>query len=138
MSALAKLVKDTANCILPSGFRISWKHIVQQTPWYQYRDYHQLLAITPKHSRHCLEEAMLQHHNKMAKLLKEQTRRDPCPVHPKKDHQWEPVDIPARGQFDLDDDLEVDVYNLLETPTDTPIQDESTTPVLEDVPAELA
>ena len=28
MSALAKLVKDTANCVLPSGFRISWKHIV--------------------------------------------------------------------------------------------------------------
>ena len=56
MSALAKLVKDTANCILPSGFWISWKHIVQQTPWYQHRDFCQLLAITPGRPRHHLED----------------------------------------------------------------------------------
>ena len=138
MSALAKFIKDTANCVLPSGFQISWKHIIQQTPWYQYWDYHQLLAITPRHSRHHLEDAMLQHHNKTVKLLKEQTRRDPCPVHPKKDHQWEPIDTPASGQFNLDDDLEVEFYNPLETPTDMPIQDESAMPILEDVLAESA
>ena len=61
--------------------------------------------------------------------------RDPCPAHPK-DHQWEPINTPTTGQFDLDDDLKVDVYKPLETPTDTPIQDESTTPIQEDIPAE--
>ena len=111
-------------------------------------DYCRLQAITLKCHRHRLEDVMLQHHNKTAKLLKEQTHRDPCLTHHKKDHQWEsvdtpvggcqwePIDTPTSGQFDLDDDLEADIYNPLETPTDMPIQDENATPILEDVPAE--
>ena len=61
---------------------------------YWYRDYCQLLAITSGHSRHCLEEVMLQHHNKMAKLLEDQRCRDPYPVHPRKNINGSPSTHP--------------------------------------------
>ena len=72
----------------------------------------------------------------MTKLLKDLGRGDPCPVHPKKERPHQPVNTPVSGQFDLDDDLEADVYNPLETPTDMPIQDKSVMPVKEDVQTE--
>ena len=121
MSALAKLVKDMANYVLPSGFQISWKHIVQQTPWYHCQDFCRLLAVTQSRTRNHLEETVMQHHNKTMKLLCDQKCGDSRSTRQREEPCCEPIDMPTSGQFDLDEDLEVDVYNPLETPTDTPI-----------------
>ena len=137
MSELAKLVKDTANYVLLSGFWISWKHIVQQMPWYCYYDYCRMLAVTPRRDKNCLEETMMQHHNKTEKILWEQRRKSVHPTSHKEELQREPVNAPTSGQFDLEEDLEADVYNPLVTPTDMPVQDEDSTPVQEDLQAEL-
>ena len=78
----------------------------------------------------------MQHHNKTEKRLREQRRRSLHLTPHKEEPQHEPVATPTSGQFDLDEDLEADVYNLLVTPTDTPVQDEDSMPVQEDFPAE--
>ena len=135
---LAKLVKDAAYYVLLSGFRISWKHIVQQTPWYHYHNYRRMLAVTLRCDKNRLEETMMQHHNKMEKILQEQRCRSLRPTPHKEEPQHEPVSAPTSGQFDLDKDLEADVYNLLVTRTDTPVQDEDSTPIQEDSPTETA
>ena len=75
---------------------------------------------------------MLQYHKKVEKLLKDQQHRDPCPVHPSREHQQEPIDTPVSGQFDTDGSLDMDLYDPLKTPTDMPIQDETVMPVQKD------
>ena len=63
---------------------------------------------------------MLQYHKKEDKLLRYQWCKNPCPPHPKKEHQWEPVNTPISGQFNLDEDI-FDV-----TPIQEDIPDDST------------
>ena len=138
MSLLAKLVKDTANRILPSGFHISWKHVIQQTLWYWYQDFCQLLSVTTSHPKHHLEEVMLQHHKKVEKLLRDQWHRELCPAHPRMRYHQQPIATPVRGHFDLDDNLGKDPYDPLKTPTGMPIQDKSITPIQEATTGELA
>ena len=74
MLALAKLVKDTANHVLPSGFHISWKHIIERMPWYNFRDYERLLAVVSPRPKECLGQVMLQYHQKVRGMIKT-TRR---------------------------------------------------------------
>ena len=71
MSGLAKLVKDIANCILLTGFHISWKHIIEKMPWYRYQDYERLSAIMTPHPKEHLEEVMLHYHKRVCQLLKD-------------------------------------------------------------------
>ena len=132
MSGLAKLIKDTANCILPMGFHISWKHIIENMPWYRYQDYERMSAIMTPHPKQCLEEVMLHYNKKVCQLLKYSWRS--CPSHSQSSCQNlmpPPImsETPVEGQFD---DLGQDPYDLLKTPTNTPIQDESITPVQDD------
>ena len=63
------------------------------------------------------------------KLYGDQCRKNWCPPHPKKEHQWTSVDTPISGQSDLDKD----VFDPLKTPTDMPMQDKSITPIQEDI-----
>ena len=49
-----------------------------------------------------------------------------------------PIGTPTSGQFDLDENLEADVYNPLVTPTDMPVQDKDSMPIQEDFLAESA
>ena len=132
MSVLAKLVKDTANCVLPLGFHISWKHIIEKTPWYNFQDYQQLSTIVTPCPKQRLEEVKLHYHKKVGQMLKDQQHS--CLAHSRSTCQKPPStpiapEAPVEGQFNQDDNLGQDPYNLLKTPTDTPIQDESITPV---------
>ena len=95
-----------------------------------------MLAVTLRHDKNCLEETMMQHHNKTDKILREQKHRSLHPTPHKEEPQRESISTPISGQFDLDEDLEADIYNPLATPMDMPIQDEDSTPIQEDFPAE--
>ena len=132
MSGLAKLIKDTANCILLMGFHISWKHIIENMPWYRYQDYKQMSAIVTPRSKQRLEEVMLHYHKNVCQLLKHS--RHLCPSHSRSSHQnlTAPLvmsETPIEGQFDY---LGQDPYDPLKTPTDTLIQDKSIMPVQDD------
>ena len=103
MSGLAKLIKDTTNCVLLMGFHISWKHIIENTPWYRYQDYKQMSAIMTPCSKQCLEEVMLHYHKKVCQLLKHSWHS--CPSHSQSSHQNllpPPImsETPMEGQFD--------------------------------------
>ena len=103
MSGLAKLVKDTANCVLPMGFHILWKHIIENRPWYRYQDYERMSAIVTPHPKQCLEEVMLHYHKKVCQLLKHQRRS--CLSHSQSSHRNPPPPpvmskTPVEGQFD--------------------------------------
>ena len=74
MSPLASVVKETANFILPDGFQIHWKHIVEDMPWYLHWDYACLQPVSPQPTNR-LEKGMLLFHNKTDKILKEQVAR---------------------------------------------------------------
>ena len=129
ISPLANVVKETANLILPEGFRIYWKNVVEDTPWYRHRDYVRLMAVSPAPVNR-LEKAMKLYHEKTSEIL-EKTRA--------KRREWtphSPVAEPSRsrpleeggpvpGQFD-DENLGQDVYDPLESQTTTPVQDEET------------
>ena len=132
MSVLAKLVKDTTNCVLLMGFHISWKHIIEKMPWYRYQDYARLSAIVTPHPKQCLEEVMLHYHKRMCQLLKDQWRS--CPSHSQSSRR-NPLPPPVMSEASIEgqfDDQGQDLYDPLKAPTNTPIQDESITPVQED------
>ena len=112
MSALAKLVKDTANCILPSGFHISWKHIIEKMLWYNFQDYQQLLTIVTPHLKQRLEQVMLHYHKKVAQMITGQQcscttyGHSTCPRPPSMPITSEAMqEMPIEGQFDQDDNL---------------------------------
>ena len=65
---LAEIVKETANLILPDGFQIHWKHVVEDMP------------VVAQPSNH-LEKAMLLFHQKTGKILKEQVARCQMPAY---------------------------------------------------------
>ena len=96
------------------------------------------LLLLQRRDKNCLEETMMQHHKKTEKILREQRCKSVHLTSHKEELQHEPVNAPTSGQFDLEEDLEADVYNPLVTPTDMPVQDEDSTPVQEDLQAELA
>ena len=129
ISPLANVVKETANLILPEGFHIYWKNVVEDTPWYRHRDYANLIAVSPAPVNR-LEKAMRLYHEKTSEIL-EKTRakrrgwlpRSPATEPSHSRHLEE--DEPVTGQFD-DEDLGQDVYDPLETSTMTPVQDEET------------
>ena len=132
MLALAKLIKDTTNCLLPSGFQILWKHIVEKMLWYNFEDYQRLSTIVTPRPKQCLEEVMLHYHKKVGQMLKDQRRS--CLTHSCSTRQKPPStpiasEAPVEGQFD---DLGQDPYDPLKTPTDTPIQDETIMPIQDD------
>ena len=140
MSALAKLVKDTANCILPLGFHISWKHIVKKMLWYNFQDYQRLLTIVTLHPKQCLEQVMLHYHKKLAQMIMGQQCL--CTTH---GHSTSPrppsmpitseamQEMPIEGQFDQDDNLGQDPYDSLKTPMNTLVHNESIMPVEDDI-----
>ena len=130
ISPLANVVKETANLILPEGFHIYWKNVVEDTPWYRHRDYASLIAVSPAKPVNRLEKAMRLYHEKTSELLEKNRakRQGWLPRSPavetsysRRPEEGEPV----AGQFD-DEDLSHGVYNPLETPMTTPIQDEET------------
>ena len=121
------MVKETANLILPEGFRICWKNIVEDTPWYRHRDFKRLLPVFPD-PKNRLEKAMRLFHDKTDRILQrnlawkqEWARRSPAPETVYTHHLEK--DEPTEGQFD-DEDLGREVINPLETLMVTPIQDE--------------
>ena len=127
MLPLVSVIKETANLILPNGFQIHWKHVVDDMPWYRHWDYAYLLPVSPGPTN-CLEKGMLLFHQKTDKILKEQIAR--CHMltyhspHPKIIYQHtETKSRPKEGQFE-NEDLAENVYNPLEFPTMTPVQDE--------------
>ena len=155
MSPLAHFIKETANLVLPDRFHLSWKHVVEDMPWYRYRDYIRLEPVSPS-LRNRLEKGMRLFHEKVDDILKKQaalhnqqtywspdpkvlyTREADEPHHDKEQIDWsagpnpigknkadwaEKVAHVDEGQFD-NDDLDEGVFNLLETLTDTPVQDE--------------
>ena len=132
MSVLAKLIKDTANCILPTGFHISWKHIIKKMLWYKFQDYEWLPAIMTPRPKQRLEEVMLHYHKKVCQLLKDQWHS--CLTHSRSNCQ-NPLPAPitskasVEGQFN---DLGQHPYYPLKMTTDTLIQDESVMPVQDD------
>ena len=140
ISPLANVVKETANLILPEGFHIRWKNVVEDTPWYHHRDFAKLLPASPDPVNR-LEKAMRLYHEKMDKKLRRtQASRQGWASHSpiaEAIDTCRPEEIePITGQFD-DEDLDHDVFDPLETPMTTPVQDEgqaSTVP-LESQPA---
>ena len=129
ISPLANVVKETANLILPEGFRIYWKNVVEDTPWYRHRDYASLIAVSPAPVNR-LEKAMRLYHEKTSEMLertrakrREWTPRSPA-TESSRSHPLE-GDGPVAGQFD-DENLDQDVYDPLRTSTTTPVQDEET------------
>ena len=114
------VVKEMANLILPKGFHIYWKNVVEDTPWYRHRDYASLIAVSPAPVNR-LEKAMRLYHEKMAEILaKNKANRQkwlPCSSAAETIYTRHPeVDEPVTGQFD-DEDLSRDVYDPLKTPT---------------------
>ena len=81
---------------------------------------------------------MLQYHTKMAHMLKHQ--RCLCTAHAHANHPTNlkpssmsiASEASIEGQFNHDDDLGQDPYDPLKTPTDTPVLDESITPIQDD------
>ena len=65
------VIKETANLVLPDGFQIHWKHVVEDAPWYRHRDYACLLPVLPEPTN-CMEKGMLLFNKKTDKILKEQ------------------------------------------------------------------
>ena len=129
ISPLANVVKETANLILPEGFHIYWKNVVEDTPWYCHRDYASLIAVSPAPVNK-LEKAMKLYHEKTTeKLAKNRANRQKwLPHSPAVNASYSccrEVDESVTGQFD-DEDLSHDVYDPLKTPTTTPVQDEET------------
>ena len=130
ISPLANVVKETANLILPEGFHIYWKNVIEDTPWYRHRDYASLIAVSPAPVNR-LEKAMRLYHEKTTEVLEKNraNRQKWLPCSPATETSYSrrsEVGGPVTGQFD-DEDLGHDVYNPLETPTTTPMQDEVTT-----------
>ena len=115
--------------ILPEGFHIYWKNIVEDTPWYHHRDYKRLIPVSPKPVNR-LEKAMRLFHEKTDEILTKNKagRQEWLPRSPAAKtiytHHLE-IDEPITGQFD-DEDLSRNVYDPLETPTTMPVQDEGT------------
>ena len=127
ISPLANVVKETANLILPEGFHIRWKNVVEDTPWYRHRDFAKLLPVPPDPVNR-LEKAMRLYHEKTDKKLRRtqasrQGRASHLPVAEASDTHCPEEIEPITGQFD-DKDLDRDVFDPLETPTTTPVQDE--------------
>ena len=127
ISPLANVVKQTANLILPKGFRLYWKNVVEDTPWYRHRDYASLIAVSPTPVNR-LEKAMKLYHEKTDEILKKNraSRQQWLPHSPAAETvttRCPREDAPVAGQFD-DEDLGRGVYDPLETPTITPVQDE--------------
>ena len=115
--------------ILPEGFCIYWKNVVEDTPWYRHRDYTSLIAVSPAPVNR-LEKAMRLYHDKTTEILEKNRAnkqkwlsRSPA-TETSYSHHPE-VGEPVTGQFD-DEDLSHDMYDPLETPTMTPVQDEVT------------
>ena len=126
MSPLANIVKETANLILPHSFHICWKNIVEVTPWYLYQDFARLLPVSPD-PKNRLEKAMRWFYDKTDKILQQKLAHRqgwychlPHPEMVYTHHQDERE--PDEGQFD-DEDLGREVFDPLETPTVTPVQD---------------
>ena len=129
ISPLANVVKETANLILPEGFHIYWKNVVEDTPWYRHRDYASLIAVSPAPVNR-LEKAMKLYHEKTTEILAKNkaSRQKWLPQSPAVEascSRRRKEDEPVAGQFD-DEDLSRDVYDPLETLTTTPVQDEDT------------
>ena len=140
ISPLANVVKETANLILPEGFHIRWKNVVEDTPWYRHRDFAKLLPASPDPVNR-LEKAMRLYHEKTDKNLRRtqasrqgQASHSPVAeaINTRRPEEIEPI----TGQFD-DEDLGHDVIDPLETPMTTPVQDEgqASTAPLEPQPA---
>ena len=132
ISPLANVVKETANLILPEGFHIYWKNVVEDTPWYRHRDYTSLIAVSSVPVNR-LEKAMRLYHEKTTEILeKNRANRQKWLSHSpatETSYSCHPeTGKPITDQFD-DEDLDHDVYNLLETPTMMPVQDEVTSMV---------
>ena len=130
ISPLANVVKEMANLILPEGFHIYWKNVVEDMSWYRHRDYKKLLAVSPAPINR-LEKAMRLYHEKTDEILtKNKANRQGWPLClPTAETistRHSEVDEPATGQFD-DKDLSRDMYDPLKTLTTTPVQDEETT-----------
>ena len=129
ISPLANVVKETANLILPKGFRIYWKNIVEDTPWYRHRDFAMLLSVSGSGGPvNRLEKAMRLFHDKTDMILqrnlaKRQLRASRSPAAEIISTRRPEKDEPVAGQFE-DEDLGHDVYDPLEMPTTTPVQDE--------------
>ena len=133
ISPLANVVKETANLILPKGFHIRWKNVVEDTPWYRHRDFAKLLPTSPDPVNR-LDKAMRLYHEKMEKKLRQtwasrQGRASHSPVAETTDARRPEEIEPINGQFD-DEDLDHDVFDPLETPTTTPVQDEGQAPTV--------
>ena len=99
---------------------------MEDTPWYRHRDFARLLPVSPVVN--LLEKAMKLYHEKMDEILKKNkaSRQQWLPRSPAAEtvttccpEENEPV----AGQFD-DEDLGRGVYDPLETPMTTPVQDE--------------
>ena len=131
MSPLANVVKETANSILPEGFRIYWKNVVEDTPWYLHRIYANLIAVSPQPVNR-LEKAMKLYHQKTSEILEKTRakRRGWTPRSPAVEFSHtRPLEESkvVAGQFDDENEnLGRDVIDPLETPTTTPVQDEET------------
>ena len=127
ISPLANVVKETANLILPEGFHICWKNVVEDMPWYRHRDFAKLLPASPDPVNR-LEKVMRHYHEKTDKKLRRtwasrQGQASHLPVAEAIDTRCLEEIEPITGQFD-DEDLDHDVFDPLETPTTTPVQDE--------------
>ena len=136
ISPLANVVKETANLILPEGFHIYWKNVVEDTPWYHHRDYASLIAVSPSPVNR-LEKAMKLYHDKTTEILaKNRANRQKwlprSPAAETSSSRRPEINEPVTGQFD-DEDLSHDVYDPLLTPTITPVQDEE--PAMTESPA---
>ena len=81
MSPLAHFVKETANLVLPNGFCFSWKHVMEDTPWYRYWDYIRLEPVSLS-QRNGLEKGMRLFHEKVDAILKKQAA-----LHDQQTHQ---------------------------------------------------
>ena len=140
ISPLANIVKETANLILPEGFRICWKNVVEDTPWYRHRDFARLLPVSPEPVNR-LEKAMRLFHEKTDKILRQNWANrqgwiSRSPVAETINTRRPEEDEPIAGQFD-DEDLGHDMFDPLETAMTTPVQNEgnATTVPLEHQPA---
>ena len=125
MSALAKLVKDTTNCVLLTGFftcprSTSSRKLCGITS--RTSNGYQLLSLLVP-NKQCLGEVMLQYQKKVHQMLKNQWHS--CLTHSCSARQkplsapvvsGAPVEGSVEGQFH---DLGQDPYDPLKTPTDT-------------------
>ena len=96
-------------------------------PWYNFHDYEWLSAVVSPWLKECLEQVMLQYHQKVRGMIK--TTQCSCPTHSHSSRSRPPStsptlkvmqEVPIKDQFDHDDNL---------GPMDTPVQDESVTPI---------